>query len=85
MATEFTTWAAELLRWKNALATRNIDSFWIASTENINEMRTVYTRLNDVGKFTTYLESKADMEALSDADGRGGDSVSILQAVSGGE
>jgi hypothetical protein len=85
MATVFTTWAAELLRWKNALANRDADSFWIMSTENSREMKTVYTRLGNIAIFTTWLEDKAEMEALSDEDGRGGDSVSILQAVSGSD
>lgn len=79
----FTTWAAELERWKNALADRNIDAFWIMSTENSREMRTVYTRLENIQKFTEWLEQKASNEALTEADGKGGSTTSILLSVGG--
>jgi len=82
--TEFTTWAVELLRWKNALANRDIDSFWVMSTENSREMHTTYTRLDNISKFTEWLENKKDMESLRSDEGKGGDSVSILQFVAGG-
>lgn len=79
----FTSWADELARFKNALADRNIDSFWVMSTENSREMKTVYTRLNNIQDFISWLEMKASNEALTDAEGRGGDSVSILLSVGG--
>jgi len=80
----FTTWAAELARWKDALADRDIDAFFVMSTENSREMQTVYTRLDNVAKFTEWLTQKASNEALTDDEGKGSDSVSILLSQGGG-
>jgi len=82
MARVFTTWADELLRWKNALADRNTDAFFLMSTENRNEMRVVYTRLDNIEKFTGWLEKKAAMESVSIADGGEGGG-SILTSIGG--
>ena len=59
----FTTWAGELARFKNALAVRDTDSFFIMSTENSREMRTMYTKLGNITDFLQWLEYKASMEA----------------------
>lgn len=82
MPREFTTWADELERWKAALASREIKQFFLLSTENRNEMRTVYTRLDNVTKFTEWLEQKAALEAVASADGGEG-SGSIFMSVGG--
>jgi len=58
-------WVEILARWKLALLTKNIESFFINSYENRNEMRTTYSRLNDIAKFTEWLEMKADQETSS--------------------
>lgn len=78
----FTSWAAELTRWKNALANRNTDAFFIMSTENQSEMRTVYTRLDNIEKFTEWLEHKAAMEAMAQEEGGYGEG-SIFLSVGG--
>lgn len=78
----FTSWAAELTRWKNALAERNTDAFFIMSTENQSEMRTVYTRLDNIEKFTEWLEYKAAMEAITQEEGGYGEG-SIFLSVGG--
>lgn len=63
-------WVEILARWKQALLTKNIESFFINSYENRNEMRTTYSRLNDIAKFTEWLEMKADQETSSIAPGQ---------------
>jgi hypothetical protein len=60
----FTTWAAELTRFKDALANRSVDAFWISSSENMREMRTTYTKLGNITDFISWLESKASEESL---------------------
>jgi len=70
MAT-FTSWADELARFKNALADKNVDAFFLQGTENRNEMRVMYTKLENVAKFIEWLEMKAANEALSADDGAG--------------
>lgn len=78
----FVSWATELARWKNALANRNVDAFFLMSTENRNEMRTTYTRLDNITKFTEWLELKASLEALSSDEGGEGPG-SILTSIGG--
>ena len=75
----FTSWSAELVRWKDALAKKDIDSFFLMSTENRHEMRVQYTKIENVIQFTEWLEGKAAMEQVSVADGGGG----ILFSVGG--
>jgi len=62
MSTGFVSWTAELARWKDAVANRNVESFFVASTENRNQMRTTYRRLDDIQSFTEWLEMKAAAE-----------------------
>ena len=64
----FTTWTALLAKWKDALANRDTDSFFLMSSENLHEMKAVYTRLDNVAKFTEWLEGKAAMEQETDPD-----------------
>ena len=77
----FTSWAAELTRWKDAIANRSTDAFWVMSTENSREMRTTYTKLQNIQDFTEWLEMKAAMEAEDATFGSG----SILLSVGGSE
>jgi hypothetical protein len=65
----FTTWAAELARFKNAMAERTLDSFWLASTENSKQMRTTYTLLGNITAFEDWLEQKAAEEAAGEQRG----------------
>jgi len=79
MTRVFTSWADELARFKNALAAKEVDSFWIMSTENSREMRTVYTRLGNVTQFIEWLEMKATLEAETNDGTSGG----LLTSVGG--
>lgn len=65
----FVSWAAELVRFKNALAERNVESFFISATENSRQMRTTYTKLGNIQSFLEWLESKATEEASGFASG----------------
>ena len=80
----FTTWAAELLKFKNAIANRDTDSYFLSVTEDMNEMRTSYTQLKNIQGHLDFLQQRASNEALTDAEGKGSDSVSILLSVGGG-
>jgi hypothetical protein len=75
---KFISWAHELERFKDALANRNVESFFISSTENSREMRRTFTILGNVTKFLEWLEMKAAEEAASSAGG------SIFFSVGGG-
>lgn len=75
----FTSWAAELARWKDAIANRSTDAFWVMSTENSREMSTTYTKLNNITDFTEWLE----MKAAAEAEGTDYGSSSIFLSVGG--
>ena len=66
----FTSWAAILLEWKNALADRNMDSFFISSAESGREMRTTYQSFKQIADFTSYLEGKAMEESVGLGNGQ---------------
>lgn len=55
-------WTRQLERFKKAVEERNIESFFIMSAENSRNMKTVYSRMNDIGQFLEWLEMKADEE-----------------------
>lgn len=57
------SWNSLYLKWLDALADRDPDSFFNSSVENSREMRTTYTVLGNVEKFTEWLKSKSDEEA----------------------
>jgi len=67
----------ELERFKIAVAARDIDSFWIMSSENSRNMRIVYTRLNNIQDYIQWLEYMADMEDNNNSAG------SVLISVGG--
>jgi len=58
----FTSWADELARFKDAIADRNTDAYFISSTENSREMRTMYTKLGNITTYLAWLEMKASNE-----------------------
>jgi putative SOS response-associated peptidase YedK len=62
-------WAALLVKWYAAMASRSIDSFFLMTTENSREMKAVYTRLDNIQSFTEWLEDKAAKEALGFSSG----------------
>ena len=63
MAT-FVSWAVELQRAKDALASRKWDQYFTSSVENSEEMRTTYTLLGNITAFIEWLEKKASDESL---------------------
>lgn len=63
------SWTQMLADWKTALARRDINSFFLASYENRNEMRTTYTKLGNIQEFTAYLEAKAAEESAGLSSG----------------
>lgn len=73
----FTSWSDLLSEFKDALANRDVDSFFLASTENRHEMRVQYTKLGNVTAFLEWLEGKASEESVTDEDGKGGILFSI--------
>ena len=78
----FTSWADELERFKNAIARRSIDSYFVSAIENSREMRTMYTKLKNIQGWLEWLKMKAANEAIS-ADA-GGSSNPMLMALGGG-
>jgi len=67
----------ELERFKTGFSERNIDAFWIMSSENSREMKVVYTRLGNIAEFLDWLEMKADMEDIGEKSG------SVLLSIGG--
>ena len=65
----FTTWTDLYNKWLDALANRDINSFFISSTENSREMRITYSTMNNIESFTTWLKAKADQEQAGSEDG----------------
>jgi hypothetical protein len=61
--TLFTTWAEELAKAKNAVASRSWDAYFQSSVENHQQMRTTFTTLGNVTKFIEWLEMKAYEES----------------------
>ena len=55
-------WQEMLAKWKEALLARDTESFFINSTENSREMKTKWSALQDITKFTEWLEYKASEE-----------------------
>lgn len=66
---EFVSWAVEYARAKKALASRTWDSYFIASVENSEEMRTTYTTLGNVTAFMDWLAAKVSEEESGAAEG----------------
>jgi len=58
-------WQEMLIKWKEALLARDVESFLIHSVENSREMKTKWTSLNDIAKYTEWLEMKAAEEKLN--------------------
>lgn len=67
---DFVSWTAELARWKNAVANRNIDAYFIDSVNNSREMRTMYSKLGSITRYTEWLEGKAAKESAGLSSGQ---------------
>ncbi len=60
----FTSWADVLASFKDAIADRNAASWFLLSTENSREMRTMYTKTQNTQEWLEWLEMKASQEAV---------------------
>lgn len=65
----WTSWASLLAKWKEAMADRNIESFFLSGYENTHQLRTTYTQLSNVQAFTEWLEAKAAEESAGFSSG----------------
>lgn len=69
MAT-FTSWAAELTRFKNALATMTTSQMVQAGYTDGNGQTVTFKRYQDLIEYGDYLERQAGLEANSQTGGR---------------
>ena len=80
----FTSWAVEYARAKDALANKNWTDYFLSSVENNIQMRTTYTKLNNITSFIEWLRMMADQEAMQAAEGISGTAGGISFIVGGG-
>lgn len=73
----FTSWTQILSDFKDALAARDIESFFQSSYENSRQMRVTYTKLGNIQDFISFLETKASEETSGASAG------TIFTAVGG--
>lgn len=73
----FESWQKMYLDWLDCLAGRKSQDWFLMSYENSREMRTTYTKLDNISEFTEWLKVKADEEKL------GAESGTIFMAVGG--
>lgn len=71
------SWTSLYNKWLDALENRDINSFFLSSTENSREMRTTYSTMNNVEQFTSWLKAKSDQEQTGVDDGE------ILSCIGG--
>lgn len=64
------SWTQMYSDWLDAIAARNIQSFFNRSYENGREMRTTYNTLGDQQRFTEWLANKATEESLGLSSGQ---------------
>jgi hypothetical protein len=64
----FISWVDEYTKAKNALADRTWSAYFQSSIENRDQMRTTYTKLNNVTAFIDWLKQMADEEILAASD-----------------
>jgi len=63
------SWTSLYNKWLDALADRNIETFFHSSVENMHEMRTTYSTAKNIEEFTAWLKAKADEETSGLSDG----------------
>lgn len=80
----FTSWAAEYQKAKDALANKNWSDYFLSSVENSQQMRTTYTKLNNITSFIEWLRLMAEQEAMQTAEGISGTAGAISFIVGGG-
>lgn len=79
----FTSWAAEYQRAKDALAEKRWADYFLSSVENNMQMRTTYTKLNNITSFIEWLRLMADQEAAETDAGVSGTAGGIQFIVGG--
>jgi hypothetical protein len=65
----FTTWAAMLSDFRDAIANRRVEQWFVSSTENNREMRTTFTKMPNVMEMHDWLEAKASEESVGFSSG----------------
>ena len=65
----FVSWADELRKWQDALATRDPKSLLVAGHENKQGMRVTYRNTKSVEEHTRFLERKAAEEEAGTTTG----------------
>jgi hypothetical protein len=79
----FVSWATEYARAKDALANKNWNDYFLSSIENHQQMRTTYTKLNNIVSFIEWLKLMADNEQAETDSGVSG-SAGGIQFIIGG-
>jgi hypothetical protein len=80
----FVSWAVEYQRAKDALANKNWTDYFLSSVENNVQMRTTYTRLNNITSFIEWLRLMADQEAAQTDSGITGTAGGMQFIIGGG-
>jgi len=55
-------WRRNLERFQEAFETRNVDAFFLASSEDSRQMRATYTKVQNLEEFLVLLQANADAE-----------------------
>lgn len=80
----FISWAVEYARAKDALANKNWSDYFLSSIENNAQMRTTYTRLDNITSFIEWLHLMAQNEATEIDTGISGSAGGMQFIVGGG-
>ena len=80
----FTSWAYEYSRAKDAIANKNWNDYFLSSVENNLQMRTTYTKLNNIQSFIEWLRMMADQEIQESLSGISGTAGGISFIIGGG-
>ena len=80
----FVSWAVEYQRAKDALANKNWRDYFLSSVENQPQMRTTYTKLNNITSFIEWLRLMAEQEAAESDSGVSGSAGGMQFIIGGG-
>jgi len=62
-------WRAQYEKFKQAIADRSVETFFLASSENSRQMRATYTLLGNMTDFLEWLEYQAMLEEANMSSG----------------
>lgn len=71
----FVSWATEYARAKDALANKTWDDYFVSSVESRVQMKTMYTKLNNITAFIDWLRMKAEEESFESETGLSAGSI----------